>query len=155
MPYGYRIINTKEMTYEIDPPAAETVREIFRLYNNGWGYKRIANHLTDSGVPTPRANEIAYKEANGQSTRMKSKREWSVITVSKIICNDFYIGTLRQKKYTREKINGKDKRLAEEEHIVLEKAHTPIIDNRTFAVAQEQLRLRSKSNYRGEKKYDT
>ena len=31
VPYGYRIINTKEMTYEIDPPAAEIVREIFRL----------------------------------------------------------------------------------------------------------------------------
>lgn len=155
VPYGYRIINTKEMTYEIDPPAAEVVREIFRLYNNGWGYKKIANYLTDNGVPTPRANEIAYKELNGQSTKIKSKREWSIITVSKIITNDFYIGTLRQKKYTREKINGKDKRLAEEEHIVLEKAHTPIIDNRTFAVAQEQLRLRSKSNYRGEKKYDT
>jgi hypothetical protein len=155
VPYGYRIINTKEMTYEIDPPAAEVVREIFRLYNNGWGYKKIANYLTDNGVPTPRANEIAYKELNGQSTKIKSKREWSIITVSKIITNDFYIGTLRQKKYTREKINGKDKRLGESEHIVLENAHTPIIDNRTFAVAQEQLKMRTKSNYRGEKKYDT
>lgn len=40
VPYGYRIINTKEMTYEIDPPAAEVVREVFRLYNLGWGYKK-------------------------------------------------------------------------------------------------------------------
>ena len=53
VPYGYRIINTKAMTYEIDPPAAEVVREIFRMYNNGWGYKKIANYLTDNGVPTP------------------------------------------------------------------------------------------------------
>ena len=59
VPYGYRIINTKAMTYEIDPPAAEVVREIFRLYNNGWGYKKIANYLTDNGVPTPRANELS------------------------------------------------------------------------------------------------
>ena len=51
VPYGYRITNTKEMTYEIDPPAAEIVREIFRLYNNGWGYKKIANHLTDQESP--------------------------------------------------------------------------------------------------------
>ena len=41
VPYGYRITNTKEMTYEIDPPAAEVVREIFRLYTNGWGYPNI------------------------------------------------------------------------------------------------------------------
>lgn len=155
VPYGYRMLNTKEMTYEIDPPAAEIVREIFALYNSGWGYKRIANYLTDKGIPTPRANEIAWREAQGQHTKLKSKAEWSIISVSGILSNDFYVGTLRQKKYTRAKINGKDKRLDEEEHIVIENAHTPIIDARTFAYTQEQLKLRSRSNYRGEKKYAT
>lgn len=155
VPYGYRMINTKEMVYEVDPPAAEVVREIFALYNSGWGYKRIANHLTDKGIPTPRANEIAWKEAQGRQTRLKSKAEWSIISVSSILCNDFYVGTLRQKKYTRANINGKDKRLDEDEHIVIENAHTPIIDARTFAYTQEQLKLRSRSNYRGEKKYAT
>ena len=155
VPYGYRITNTKEMTYEIDPPAAEVVREIFRLYNNGWGYKKIANHLTDEGIPTPRANEIAFKEAAGQTTKLKCRSDWSIITVCGILSNDFYIGTLRQKKYTRAKINGKDKRLEDDAHIVIENAHTPIVDNRTFAYTQEQLKLRSTSNYRGEKKYST
>jgi stage V sporulation protein T len=155
VPYGYRLINTKEMLYEIDPPAAEVVREVFRLYNNGWGYKKIANHLTESGVPTPRANEIAHKEAEGKTTKLKSKNEWSIISVSSIIQNDFYIGTLRQKKYTRKGINGKDVRIDDDEQIVIENAHDPIIDMKTFAYAKEQLNLRSKSNYRGEKKYAT
>ena len=155
VPYGYRMINTKEMVYEVDPPAAGVVREIFALYNSGWGYKRIADHLTDKGIPTPRANEIAWKEAQGRQTRLKSKAEWSIISVSSILSNDFYVGTLRQKKYTRANINGKDKRLDEDEHIVIENAHTPIIDARTFAYTQEQLKLRSRSNYRGEKKYAT
>ena len=155
VPYGYRMLNTKEMTYEIDPPAAEIVREIFALYNSGWGYKRIANYLTDKGIPTPRANEIAWRESQGQYTKLKSKAEWSIISVSSILSNDFYVGTLRQKKYTRANINGKDKRLDEEEHIVIENVHTPIIDARTFAYTQEQLKLRSRSNYRGEKKYAT
>lgn len=155
VPYGYRITNTKEMTYEIDPPAAEVVREIFRLYNNGWGYKKIANHLTESGIPTPRANEIAAKESEGKTTKLKCKNEWSIISVSSIISNDFYIGTLRQKKYTRKGINGKDVRVDDEKQIVIENAHDPIIDTKTFAYAKEQLSLRSKSNYRGEKKYAT
>lgn len=155
VPYGYRLINTKEMVYEIDPPAAEIVREVFRLYNNGWGYKKIANHLTESGVPTPRANEIARKEAEGKTTKLKFKNEWSIISVSSIIQNDFYIGTLRQKKYTRKGINGKDVRIDDENQIVIENAHDPIIDTKTFAYAKEQLKLRSKSNYRGEKKYAT
>lgn len=154
VPYGYRITNTKAMTYEIDPPAAAVVREIFRLYNIGWGYKRIANNLTDNGCPTPRANEIAYKEANGGTTNLKAKTAWSIITVSEILSNDFYIGTLRQKKFTRAKINGKDKNVAEEEQIVIENAHSPIVDTMTYALAQELRQQRSRDNYRGNKKYD-
>ena len=155
VPYGYRITNTKEMTYEIDPPAAEVVREVFRLYNLGWGYKKIANHLTDSGVPTPRANEIAQKEAEGKATKLTARNEWSIITVQAILKNDFYIGTLRQRKYTRKGINGKDVKLGDEDNIVIENAHEPIVDGRTFAYTKEQLELRSKGNYRGEKKYAT
>ncbi len=155
VPYGYRITNTKEMTYEIDPPAAEVVREVFRLYNLGWGYKKIANHLTDSGVPTPRANEIAQKEAEGKATKLTARSEWSIITVQTILKNDFYIGTLRQRKYTRKGINGKDVKLGDEENIVIENAHEPIVDSKTFAYTKEQLELRSKGNYRGEKKYAT
>ncbi len=155
VPYGYRITNTKEMTYEIDPPAAEVVREIFRLYTNGWGYKKIANYLTEQGIPTPRANEIAQKEAEGLHTKLKAKNDWSIVTISSTLQNDFYIGTLRQKKYTRKGINGKDMRVDSEEQIVFENVHNPIVDTRTFLYAQEQLKQRSKSNYRGEKKYAT
>lgn len=155
VPYGYRLINTKEMIYEIDPPAAEIVREIFALYNSGWGYKRIANYLTEKGIPTPRANEIAWRESIGQKTKLKSKVEWSIISVSGILSNDFYIGTLRQGKYTRKNINGADQRIDDSEHIVIENAHTPIIDDKTFWYTQEQLAHRSKTNYRGEKKYAT
>ena len=155
VPYGYRIINTKAMTYDIDPPAAEVVREIFRLYNNGWGYKKIANHLSDEGIPTPRANEIARKEAEGISTKRKAKAVWSISTIQDILINDFYIGTLRQRKYTRKGINGSDIKLDESDNIVIEQAHTPIIDAETFAYAQQQRKLRSKNNYRGEKKYAT
>ena len=155
VPYGYRITNTKEMLYEVDPPAAEVVREIFSLYNGGWGYKKIANHLTDKGIPTPRANEIAWREAQGRKTKLKSKSEWSIISVSGILSNDFYIGTLRQGKYTRKGINGVDERVGEDNHVVIENAHTPIIDAKTFRYTQEQLKQRSKTNYRGEKKYAT
>lgn len=155
VPYGYRITNTKEMTYEIDPPAAEVVREVFRLYNLGWGYKKIANHLTDSGVPTPRANEIAQKEAEGKATKLAARSEWSIITVQAILKNDFYIGTLRQRKYTRKGINGKDVKLGDEDNIVIENAHEPIVDGKTFAYTKAQLELRSNGNYRGEKKYAT
>ena len=68
VPYGYVITNSKAMTYTIDEPSAEVVREIFTLYNDGWGYKKIANYLTDKNIPTPRAAEKIRKELDGEET---------------------------------------------------------------------------------------
>ena len=154
VPYGYVMTNHKTMQFEVDEPAAEVVREIFRLYNEGWGYKRIANHLTDKHIPTPRMAEKMRREQNGEECRLKVKREWSIITISEILQNDFYIGTLRQGKYKRKKINGSEQRQHETDHIIFEKNHTAIVEDRVFAQAQEQLKHRSTANYRGVRKFE-
>ena len=154
VPFGYVITNSKKMLFEVDEPSAEVVRKIFALYIDGWGYKRIANHLTDEHIPTPRMREKARKEAQGDDYKGKVKEAWSVVTISEILCNDFYIGTLRQHKYKRKKINGQDVELDPTQHIVFENNHEPIIDYRTFAIAQELLKQRSTTHYRGQKKYE-
>lgn len=152
-PYGY-IIN-KQKEFEVVPTEAEIVRQIFDLYNNqGWGYKKIANYLTEQGIPTPRMSEQMRKEAAGEPTSRKTKAAWAIVTVQGILDNDFYIGTFRQAKYTRAKINGKDVKRDEEEHIVIENHHQPIIDYRTFATTRALREKRSTANYRGVKKYD-
>lgn len=155
VPYGYVITNQKKNLFEIVPDEAEIVKEIFALYNNGWGYKRIANHLTDRHIPTPRMKEKERIEARGDDYKRKYKTDWSIITISGILMNDFYIGTLRQRKYQRKKINGDDLKLDAEQHIVFEKHHPAIIEDRVFLYTQEQLKSRTKTNYRGVKKYDT
>lgn len=152
-PYGY-IINNQQQ-FEIVPTEAETVRQIFHLYNNeGWGYKKIANHLTEQGIPTPRMSECMRKEAEGKRVTRKAKAAWAIVTVQGILDNDFYIGTLRQGKFTRAKINGKDVRRDEGEQIVIENHHQAIIDYRTFATTRALREKRTRSNYRGIKKYD-
>ena len=130
------------------------MRTIFKLYIDGYGYKRIANHLTDQNIPTPRMREKARKEAAGDEYKGKVKEQWSIVTVSEILCNDFYIGTLRERKFRRKKINGADVELDKSEHIVFENHHEPIVDYRMFATAQEMLKQRSTNHYRGVKKYD-
>ena len=85
----------------------------------------------------------------------KTKKEWSIVTISTILANDFYIGTLRQHKYQRTKINGSDAKLSDDENIVFEKHHDPIIDDRTFLYTREQLSKRTTAHYRGIKKYET
>ncbi len=151
-PYGY-IVN-KRQEFEVVPTEAEIVRRIFQLYIDGWGYKKIANQLTDEGVPTPRMAERDRKEAAGENYRRAVKPAWAIVTVQGIIDNDFYIGTLRQGKYTRKKINGKEVKRDELDHIVIEHHHQEIIDYRTFATARALRESRSTAHYRGQKKYD-
>ena len=152
-PYGY-IVN-KRQEFEIVPTEADIVRSIFRLYNEeGWGYKKIANYLTDQGIPTPRMAERDRKEAAGEEYKRTVKPIWAIVTVQGILDNDFYIGTLRQGKYTRKKINGKDMLRDEDEQIVIENHHQAIIDYRTFATTRALREKRTTSHYRGIKKYD-
>lgn len=147
-PYGYTINKRKE--FEIVPTEAEIVRKIFQLYNSeGWGYKKIANYLTDQGVPTPRMSEQMRKEAEGQTYNRGVKAAWAIVTIQGVLDNDFYIGTLRQGKYTRAKINGKDIKRDDGDHIVIENQHQPIIDYRTFSTTMALREKRTRSNYRG------
>ncbi len=148
-PYGY-IINKKQQ-FEVVPVEADIVRRIYRMYIDGWGYKKIANTLTDEGIPTPRMAERERKIAEGEDYRRSVKSAWSIATVQGILDNDFYIGTLRQGKYTRAKINGRDILRDEVEQIVIENHHQPIIDYRTFATVRALREKRAKYNYRGVK----
>jgi len=150
-PYGY-IIN-KRQEFEIVPTEADVIRKVFDLYNNaGWGYKRISNYLTAQGIPTPRMSEKQRKDEAGEENKIKAKPEWSIVSVQGILDNDFYIGTFRQRKYTRKKINGVDVKLDEDDHIVIENHHQPIIDYRTFAITRSLREKRTTSHYRGVKK---
>ena len=151
-PYGY-IINARQ-EFEIVPTEADIVRTIFKLYQEGWGYKKISNHLTDESIPTPRMSERQRLEAQGKEYKRDVKSAWAIATIQGILENDFYIGTMRSSKYTRKKINGKDVRRDESEHIVIENHHQAIISYREFATVKALMESRSTGHYRGQKKYD-
>jgi len=155
VPYGYIFSNSKQMTVEVDQTQAEVIRSIFDLYNSGWGYQKIANHLTELNLPTPRMVERERKEADGAEYRRSTRSQWSIVTVQGILENDFYIGTLRQGKYVRKKINGTNHKNEEANHIVFEHHHEPIVEYRVFQAAQEARKKRTKTNYRGVRKYDS
>lgn len=155
VPFGYKLTGGKKLNVEIDEEAAEIVRKIFELYSEGMGYRKIANYLTEKHIPTPRMLERTRKLEQGEECNGRPiKQEWSIVSVSEILRNDFYIGTLRQAKYKRKKINGSDRKTDESEHIVFENHHEPIIEYRLFAAVQQQLDSRTTGHYRGVKKYD-
>ena len=95
--------------------------------------------------------ERERKEAEGKEYKRPVKSVWAIVTVQGILDNDFYIGTMRQSKYTRKKINGADIKKDVSEQIVIENHHQAIITYRDFRIAQELRHSRSKSDYRGVK----
>ena len=99
-------------------------------------------------------SECERRAAAGEPVRRKTKAAWAIVTVQGILDNDFYIGTLRQGKFTRVKINGSDRKLDEREHRVFEHHHQEIIDYRTFATVRALRESRSTNNYRGVKVND-
>ena len=153
-PYGYYLHPTKKREILIDDEGAEVVRLVFRLYNDGYGYKKIARYLTDKGYPTGTALIKKHLEEKGADTsNIKVNPVWNTSTVAEIVKNDYYIGTLRQRVYSRPGINKADKKLPKEENIVFENHHEPIIDMETFKKAQERLSHNNKTHYRGVRKY--
>lgn len=75
VPYGYIISNMKKQEISVVTDEAEVVRKVFELYNDGWGYKKIANYLTDKKIPTPRMKEIQRAEERGDECKLKAKPE--------------------------------------------------------------------------------
>ena len=156
VPYGYIIKNQKKNIVEIVPDEAEIIKEIFRLYSvEGWGYKKIANYLTDKKIPTPRMKEKERAEEADKDYKRTVKTTWSIVSIQTILRNDYYIGTFRGHKYTRKSVKAQDVKVSEDEHIVIEKHHKAIIDDKTFMYTQELLGKRTTSHYRGVKKYET
>ena len=155
-PYGYFLHPFRKNEVCVDAEGTAAVKVVFDLYNSGWGYKRIANYLTEHGYPTAlqlMAKQLKEKGLDATKIEQKASSEWSHVSVSKIIQNDFYIGTLRQHVWNRIGINKKDRRAEKDSHIIFEHHHEAVIDRETFDKAQENYKRRSLGNYKGERKY--
>ncbi len=156
VPYGYVMLDYQKREYKVDTIAAQVVQRIYELYVKGYGYKKIANILTDEGVPTPKTRLKQLWEEQGKTYIGPVNDIWNTASINHIIGNDFYIGTLRTNKYSRRGINGTDKKVSEEKQFVFEDFHEPILTKELFLKAQSihDSRKKEKANYRGTKKYD-
>ena len=111
----------------VNEDEAVTIREIYRLYLLGYSLNAIAKRLTSEKVVTPGGNRV-----------------WNQSTVRNILTNEKYKGdALLQKTYTVDFLTKKKKRNSGEvPQYYIENNHEPIIDPKTFELAQA-VRLRS------------
>ncbi|MGE4549557.1 MAG: recombinase family protein [Intestinibacillus sp.] len=155
-PYGYFLDPVHKGALQIDEEGAAVVRLIYRLYNEGWGYKRIAGYLTEKGFPTGLQLMAKQLRTQGKDTNRVEARVrdvWNANSVAKILGNDFYIGTLRQGVWERRGINKTDRRTEPSRQFVFEDHHAPILDKAVFAQAVQNKSRRTRTHYRGERKY--
>ncbi len=144
-PIGY---NKKGNRIEILTQEAAIIRQIFELYQNGSGYRKIAEFLTAQKIPTPSMLLMKRYLKEGKVYRRKVTTAWSESMVSSILKNDFYIGTLRLHKRARTIMNGKDCRVPGDRQFVFKEHHPPIIDNADFELVQDLIRQRNRWDYR-------
>jgi len=142
--YGYIKDPSKKGHIIIDEEAAEVVREVFSLYDQGYGKTTIAQMLNERKIPNPteykRIKGIAYK-----TPQHKSGTLWKYFAISDMLINPMYIGCMVQGRYESVSYKSKlNKPRPKDKWIIVENTHEPIIDKDLW----ERVQLKIKSAYR-------
>ena len=154
-PFGYVKDPSDRHHLIVDPPAAEVVREIFQLFADGVGYVRMTKILRERGILNPQAyfnqnNPDYYKN----SDYWRKPYDWHATSIRVILNNPVYLGKV---VFGRSKTKGFfDKRRVEtpeEEWIVTENAHEPLISQELWDTVHQMMKARRRENGTGEVQY--
>ena len=149
-PYGYDKDPNNKNKLIIDEEAAFVVKQIFKLYLEGNGTKRIASMLNEEGILNP----TKYKQERGSLYVNRSIKNdyglWNKTTVTRMLKNEMYIGNMVQHK--REKTSYKLKvvrNLEKDKHIIVNETHEAIIDKEIFSLVQDRIKSNKRSTVEG------
>ncbi|HHW48026.1 MAG TPA: recombinase family protein [Clostridiaceae bacterium] len=129
-PYGYIKSPHEKNKLCIDEETAHVVKEIFKLYKEGYGYSYIAKLLNSKGYPSPASRNRVY--APGKSPG------WNAVAVQRILKNRVYVGDTVQG--VSERISFKSKktrRLPESRWVITQNTHEAIISREEFELIQD------------------
>ena len=151
-PFGYQKDPNDRHHLIVDPPAADVVRDIFRMFADGIGYVRMTKILRERGVLNPQAyfnqnNPDYYKN----SDYWRKPFDWHATSIRAILNNPAYLG---QTVFGRSKTKGFfDKRrisAPEEEWIVAENTHEALVTQQLWDTVHQMMKARRRENGRGE-----
>ena len=135
-PFGYKKDPNDKDKWIIDEEAAATVRRIFQMFVDGVRMPEIARKLTEENVETPQL----YNIHRGRSIHKLSEYPeiWSVGTIKNMLDRVAYAGhTVNFQTAKKSYKNKKQVRLPKESWIIYRNTQEPIIDEKTFATAQQ------------------
>ena len=134
--YGYKKSETDKNLWLIDDEPAAVVRRIYKLCIDGYGPTQIAKILTAEGIPTPTA--YAISQGRNPVNKNANLKRWDGRTVSGILGKAEYCGytvnfRTRKKSYKIKKTI----RNPQEEWLISENTHEPIVTQEQFDLVQE------------------
>ena len=136
-PYGYVIDKGSPDRLSVDPEAAETVRLIFWLAEQGLGNVAIAKELQMRKIITPavyKSRQGSTRFANHTPVKSGNPYNWVAVTVNQILNNRTYLGELSSLK--TEVVNCKTKQRVKtpsNQQIITLNAHEAIVSEEQFA----------------------
>ena len=152
-PFGYTRHPLNKQMVLIDEEAAAILNLEKDLYLEGNGIRKIAEILSDRGVPTPTMLQKERCEALGLPYHREVAHMWSYGMVKDTLFNDYHNGVLRTHKRERMTINGKDKKISRDQQYVFPDHHPKIFDDDTMKLLFEVKDSRHHSQYRGQRKH--
>lgn len=140
-PYGFIKDPANKNHLLIDPPAAKTVRRIFRMMGGGHPAEQIARVLNDEAVLTP----MLYKRAAGCSRTswpsVQDENIWTRNLICKILRDERYIGTNIYGKRMRDQVGHHHTvKVSKAEWITAAGTHDGIVTQEEFDKAQLAMR---------------
>ncbi len=128
----------------VDEEAADIIRRMFHRYSIGDSARHIADTFNQEGVPTPR--EYFFNRIDKPNPYTGDAITWGSSTIIRMLGNQVYIGHMCQGK--RQKKSFKMKRrdvIPQDDWIVVENTHEPIIDEITWNRVQTILKRNKRS----------
>ena len=131
-PYGYIKDEKDKNKWIVDEKAAEIVRRIFNLTMQGNGPYRIAKILESEKVDIPAYHQQKLGYGLYQSKSFEHPYRWCSSTIASILKKQEYLGhtvNFKTRKHFKDK---KSKYVSEDNWLIFENTHEPIIDQETF-----------------------
>ena len=124
VPYGYNRENQKLV---INEEESQVVQMMYKWYLDGWGYKKITHELNRLGI------------------KSKTKKNWQMTSVQRILQSSIYKGTFILNQYTSVKVGGKKKQIRnpKEKWFVFPNHHPKIVEEEIWNQAN---RKKNKTN---------
>ena len=131
-PYGYIKDEKDKNKWIVDEKAAEVVRRIFNMTMQGNGPYRIAKILESEKVDIPAYHQQKLGYGLYQSKNFEHPYRWCSSTIASILKKQEYLGhtvNFKTRKHFKDK---KSKYVSEDNWLIFENTHEPIIDQETF-----------------------